>query len=291
VHAVSRLWATLAVAVCTLCGGLPVLAQEGAAYYFTIAQMHASDGEYREAVEAFRKAIDLEPEDPYIRLAYAELLSRTGRARQAAEVAEEARDLAPTNTDVLRLVGEVRLELAPRDPRSLRLAREAFERLRELTPEDTASLLTLSRIYLGQNEPDLALEVLEEASSFSPNHPAVHRGLLEALVRSGNNERARELLPRVLRRNPSFLEGRLALARILSEAGEHDEAIRTLEQAPPEDLGRIDTKYLLASELFRRSANGLPRRTDELAGLERALGLVDANSSRVSTKSRRRSFG
>lgn len=254
----------------------PVLASNEAAYQFTLAKMHAADGEFPEAIQAFKAAIDLEPSDPYIRLEFADFLSRTGRSRQAADEAEKALALDVENLDSLRALGQIRLELAPRDPRSLQIAKDAFERLRELAPSDTPSMLTLSRIYLSENEPAKAVEALEEAATYSPNHPTIHRMLVEALVRSGNNERAREVLPRILAREPSFVEGRLALARILSDGGDRDAAIQLLEQAPRDQGSDADTQYLLASELYRRAAAGRDTRSAELEDLAAAADLIEA---------------
>jgi tetratricopeptide (TPR) repeat protein len=258
-----------------LIGAGPALAGDGAAYQFTLAKMHAAEGEYPEAIQAFKAAIDLEPRDPYIRLEFADFLSRTGRSRQAADEAEKALALDVDNLDSLRAVGQIRLELAPRDPRSLEIARDAFERLRKLEPSDTASMLTLSRLYLSENEPAKAVEALEEAAAYSPNHPTIHRMLVEALVRSGNEQRAREILPRILAHDPTFLEGRLALARILSDGGDRDAAIQLLRDTPAEESGDPDTQYLLASELYRRAAAGRDTRSAELEDLEQAAGLID----------------
>ncbi|HVR29442.1 MAG TPA: tetratricopeptide repeat protein [Thermoanaerobaculia bacterium] len=254
----------------------PVLAREGAAYHFALAKMYAGEGEYPQAIQAFRAAIELEPRDPYIRLEYADFLSRTGRSRQAADEAENALALDVENLDSLRVVGQIRLELAPRDPRSLQIAKDAFERLRELAPSDTPSMLTLARLYLSENEPAVAVEILEEAGAYAPNHPTIHRMLVEALVRSGSEERAREILPRILARDPGFLEGRLALARILTDAGDRDGAIQLLRGAPQEEARDADTKYLLASELYRRAAAGRGNRAAELEDLEEASRLVQS---------------
>lgn len=249
--------------------------QADGAFWFTVAKMEAAAGEVPEAIQAFKKAIELAPEDPYVRLEYADLLQRAGRLRQAAEVATAALALAPNNPDVLRLAGHVRLELASRDPGSLELAKRAFERLREIEPQDAASMLTLSRIYLSENAAERATDLLEEAMAYTPGHPAIQRMLLEALIRAGDEERALEILPRLLRQDPSFTEGRRALAQILGEQGRHGEAIRLLSEAPPEDLREGDTLYLLASELYRRASSGTETRSSELEDLARAADLVD----------------
>jgi len=257
-------------------GVASTLAAGDAAYQFALAKMHAAEGEYPEAIQAFKAAIEAEPTDAYIRLEFAEFLSRTGRSRQAADEAEKALALDTDNLDSLRAVGQIRLELASRDPRSLDIAKSTFERLRELAPDDTPSMLTLARLYLSENEPARAVEVLEQANSYNPNHPAIHRMLVEALVRSGKEDRARELLPQILARDPSFNEGRMTLARILADGGDRDGAIELLRSAPQDEERDPDTDYLLASELYRRAAAGRDTRSAELEDLDEASGLVES---------------
>ena len=261
----------------------PALARNEAAYHFALAKMHAGEGEYPEAIQAFKTAIDLEPKDVYIRLEYADFLNRTGRSRQAADEADRALALDPVNLDALRVVGQIRLELAARDPRSLQIARDALQKLRELAPNDTSSMLTLARLHLSENEPARAVEVLEQAGAYSPNHPTIHRMLVEALVRSGNEERAREILPRILARDPGFLEGRLALARILADGGDRDAAIRLLRETPRQEEGDADAQYLLASELYRRAAAGRDTRSAELEDLDEAARLITSILSQQPT--------
>jgi tetratricopeptide (TPR) repeat protein len=254
----------------------PAFARETAAYHFTLAKMYAGEGDYPAAIQAFKTAIDLAPRDVYIRLEYADFLSRTGRPRQAADESEKALAIDTDNLDALRSVAAIRLELAPRDPRSLEIAKDALERLRELAPDDVSSLLTLARLHLSENEPALAVEILETASAYSPNHPTIHRMLVEALVRAGNEERAREILPRILARDPGFLEGRLALARILADGGDRDGAIELLRGVPKDEAGDADTQYLLASELYRRAAGGRATRSAELEDLDEATRLLES---------------
>ena len=251
------------------------VARESASFHFTLAKVFAAEGSYPEAIQSFKKAIDLEPEDAYLRMEYAEFLSRTGRLRQATEEADRALELAPENTDALRLAGHIRLDLASRDPRSLAVAKTVFERLRRIDPSDTASMLTLSQIYLNEGDASTALDVAEEASGYGPNDPRIHRMLLQALVRSGDDDRALVLLPEILRLDPTFVEGRVALARIFSARGEHNEAVQLLEGAPPDRSDDGDTDYLLAVELYRRAASGGSTRASQLEDLARASVVVE----------------
>ncbi len=250
--------------------------EEDAAYFFSIARLHAADGENAEAAEAFERALELQPDDPYIRIEWAEFLSQTGRLRAAAEEADRALEISPENLEALRLSAFLHLELAGRDPRSVRRAREAFETLRERDPEDVAAMLTLSRVYLRIGEISLALDVLEEAEAYTPGHPAIRSRLVEALAWGEEGDRAEDILRRLVEQDSSFVDGRVALAERLSSRGEREAAISLLDDVPVERLARESSGPQLALELYRRATEtNLPwaqRRRD----LERAGALIES---------------
>ena len=233
---------------------LPGLASE-APYYFALARMYAAEGSVERAAEAFGRAIELEPDDSYLRFEHAEFLSRRGLLRQAVREVETSLDIDSENYDALRLFGYLHLELTPRDPRSVRRAREAFEKLREVRPEDVATMVTLSRIYQRIGEESRALDVLEESLSWAPDHPTLKARVVEALAWSEVGGRASEILERMLGRDPGFSEARLALARRYSGQGLHEDAIRLLEQDSSEGAGSRGG-FLLAIELYRQASMG-----------------------------------
>jgi len=232
---------------------LAVSASDGP-YYFALARMYAADGSVERAAEAFGMAIELEPNDSYLRFEHAEFLSRRGLLRQAVREAEAALDLDEENYDALRLFGYLQLELTPRDQRSVRRAREAFEKLREVRPEDVATMITLSRVYLRIGESSRALDVLEESLSYIPDHPALKERIVAALGWSDVGERPREMLERMLEREPGFSEARSALGRLYSGRGQHQKAIRLLEEDPAAEDS--PGGFLLAVELYREATRG-----------------------------------
>ena len=78
------LLATLAVP------GLGASPNADAAYQFAVAQSLAQEGSYRQALKAFEEVVRLIPDEPYVRLEYAEFLARLSRWRDAAEQAKAA---------------------------------------------------------------------------------------------------------------------------------------------------------------------------------------------------------
>jgi tetratricopeptide (TPR) repeat protein len=246
-------WLVVAVSAFALCP-VPAAGAEAppsdAAYRFLLAQTLAQEGEYREALALFEEIVRDLPNEPYVRVEYAELLFRLGRMRRAEEEASRARELAPDDPETVRLHGQVNLRLAEEDPEALDRARAAFERLREIG-DDVEASVTLGQIYLSQNRASDAARLFAELLESSPADRMFVSFLLESLQRLGRTAEAEEALVRFLESDPDFLRARLGLAGILSDRGDHAAAVEVLEGALA--LGEEDAEVLrqLAVELYR----------------------------------------
>ncbi|HZO18759.1 MAG TPA: FG-GAP-like repeat-containing protein [Gemmatimonadaceae bacterium] len=157
--------------------------------------------ELPEAEEEFKRVIELVPDDA---LGYANLgltYIRAGRYAEAERQLERARDLAPNN-------GEVALMMA---------------KLYSLTNRSAEAADILGRLPRGGADDARVTYALAELEAARPGG------------RTGS--RYRELLRRVLVREPSNVAVRLELARLAAGAGEADSAVRHLEEVrrlPPE---------------------------------------------------------
>ncbi len=262
-------------------GGAPGTTAE-AAYQFSVAKMLVAEGDYRGAETAFERALELDPGAAYVRIEYAELLTRLGRfgrthearlgrLKEAVEQAEKAQTARPGNVDALRAVATTNLALGgeePDDPAPMAAAVAAFETLRTADPGDVRSLLSLGQIYLRRGEPAAAAEVFEEIVAETPGYRPVYRLLAESLMQSNQMDKAADALREVLATEPDSEAARLALAQILADRGDHKGAAQVLQDAP-EPLESVDARTRLATELY-------------LSGdLDGALRELDALSKKV----------
>jgi predicted Zn-dependent protease len=253
-----------------------------AGYHFALAKMLMAEGDYHAARTAFEKALELDPEAAYVRLEYAEFLTRLGRfgrdresrlerLREAVAQAEAAQRELAGNADALRVVAEANLALAaelPEDPAPMVAAVAALEALRAAEPGDVRSLLQLGQIYLRRGEPLAAAEVFEEIVAETPGYRPVYRMLAEALIQSDQMDKAGEALREVLESEPESESARLALAEILADRGDHRAAAEVLRSSP-EPLAGVEARTRLATELY-------------LAGeLDSALAALDGLLSQV----------
>lgn len=251
-----------------------------AAFQFARAKLLADAGDFDGALEAYEKAISLDPGDPYslVELArfqsyLAQIARSSAQQRQlldeAAKNAALAKKAAPENGDVLETYGQVHMRLGELDPSSasLALSQGAFEILRKQQPADLQVLLSLGQLYLWQQDPAKAVEVLESAAKTSPGHRMVLSMLVEAQLAAGENEGAVETLRQLVKVEPANPEHRIRLAELLASRDEHAEAVAVLEEAPADLAPSQRLKQILARELhlIGRNQEALAL-VDELAG-------------------------
>lgn len=263
-----------------------------ALYQFSLAKLLAVEGSLSDSLTAYDEAERLAPASAYIRLEHAQLLARVAqfarvaKARQellqkASVTVNEARRLAPDNLDVLRAVGSIYLDLSAQEPSAVITAQQALEAVRAKDPADAQSVIPLAQLYLDQQKPDKAAEVLRDLVTRLPNQRMAYALLVEALLRSGKQKEAQSALQDILGLDPSSLEARLTLVDLLSQSGDHQAALAALHGAPDEVRGEPRLRRKIAWELYQTGdLDGALAAADGVLGSTAATG-PDGDSMRL----------
>lgn len=253
----------LAASSATVLAADPPSSTAEVSYQFMLAKMLVEEGQLADASKAFERALELDPQASYVRLEFAQMLARWARfqaepderietlRRASREVGRASAELG-RNLDALRAEADVHLALLGEDAddeAALDAALGALEALRLEAPKDLPSLFTLGQIYLRRQRPKEAAEVFESLVAATPGYPPVYPLLAQALLDSGQSERAEEPLRRVLENEPGNDAARVALADILSRRDDHRGAVAVL-RAAPQKLGSPEARARLATELF-----------------------------------------
>lgn len=231
------------------------------AYRFAVAKALAAEGAIPEAASELAEVVRRVPDDPFVRLEYAAVLSDLAAAApssrhsgehlaEALRQAEAALALDPESLEAWRAVAQARLALAQDDRQALDGAVEAFERVHEADPGDHRTALILAQIHLEAGRPERAAEVLERLDAEVPWHPQVQSLLVRAYLGAGRQPEAEEALGGLLAHDPGRLDVRLDAARLASERGDHQAALDLLLAAPPESAGRPALLRRQALELY-----------------------------------------
>lgn len=233
-----------------------------ALFQFALAKLLMEERSYAAAETAFEKAVELDPDDPYLRIEYIHFLqesdrpvrNRAARQRQVARIveqAEKARELAPDNLDVLRAVGQVYMRRADQDPEAARLAMEAFTRVREAEPWDAQTMVSLGQLYFGRGRFAEAAEIFAEAVRYVPDNRILYNFLADAHERAGQESEAAAALEHILTLDPGDLGTRLRLVELLGRLGEDAKALEVAESAPTSVAADERLRFLRARALFR----------------------------------------
>ena len=141
--------------------------------YQVMASFAATDGNWKGAVDAYRKALDLDPTLVGAHLQIAILLltnsTEADAWREALGELQEELKLDPRSAQAEYEVGEVYRKHGQLDD-----AVAAFRKALEFNPSATPVRLSLAKALLAQGEKQEALEALQPAEKTDPDDPAVH---------------------------------------------------------------------------------------------------------------------
>jgi predicted Zn-dependent protease len=248
---------------------------------FLRARVAVSEGKYREALELYRKVLQQLPQDAVVRLEYAQLLRELNVPDEATTQAREAVRLDPELPEARKLLGNLELAAAEKDPSRLDAAIEQLTAARRLAPRDVGTAAALARALLSRGKAPEAAKVLEELPE-TRLQPALARLAAEAKAKSGRTREAEELYRQLLAANPSDREISAALVDLYEEADELDRALETLRELETRDPDNIAVSERITLDLARagkfaeaeKKARELAVRRPENRAIRRLLASV-----------------
>jgi tetratricopeptide (TPR) repeat protein len=221
---------------------------------------YASLGRVDEALETLGRAAELAPEEASYALAYGEVLYRVGRASEALPYLEKASSLP----EALLLLAGVHEKLGDSERTIAELSRYV-----EVKPEDRGALLLLGSKLEQAKRADEALALYRSGA----DGESLARAAELLSRRPESLSEAESTARRALDADPSILDARIVLARVLSRSGREEEALAELEGARGEHSDSPELFYQLAQAYQRAGraseAQESARRFQELEAKEK----------------------
>ena len=148
-------------------------------------------GDPKQALETYRKAAALVPNDVDVRLNIAIALLAADASAEAVRAADEVLRLAPNTAAGWFVKGSAQLRLG-----DAREAVKSLENARQIDPSETATCFQLGRARVELQQWAEAVNVLREGLAMDPNHlhAPVHYLLGQSLTRLGRTDEARQEL-------------------------------------------------------------------------------------------------
>jgi len=198
---VRKRFAALGLALFFVCASAGAADLRESRKAFLRARAAVGEGNYQQALELYRKVIELVPRDAVVRFEYAQLLRDLNVADEAMKQAREVVSLDPKLVEGRRLLGVLELASAERDPSRLDVAIAELEEARKLAPGDPSIAVPLARALLARGRSADAARVLEETGE-AGGHPAIMRLTAEAKAKSGRVKEAEAVYRALLEANP-----------------------------------------------------------------------------------------
>lgn len=224
-----------------------------------------AEGQYREALDLYRKVIARLPDDAVVRYEYAQLLRDLNVLEEAITQAREAVRIDPKMAEAHRLLGSLELAGGEKDPARLDRGIEELRRARKLAPEDLATAAALARALLARGRPGEAVQLLDELPE-TQSQPALLRMSAEARARSGRTREAETLYRRLLEAEPNDKDISAALIDVYEESDRYDEALKLLFDLQARDTENPAIPERITLDLARAGRfDEAERRARELA--------------------------
>ena len=166
-------------------------------------------GEDEKAVQAFDKALELDPAHRKSLLNSSRVLLENDRAKDALERIEKALAIEPMSNEGLRLLGRARYELGDTED-----AIQAYRRALCLDERDVWAMNNLGLIYIQQGRSNEAIPPLARAVELRSNSPVFQNNLGTSLERSGYPTAAARAYEAAIAVDSTYAKAAVGLARV-----------------------------------------------------------------------------
>ena len=190
-----------------------------------LGNLRRRQGDPAGAAELYRRVLALKPDLTEALVGLGGALCETGRHAEAIPHLTEAQRLRPTEPALLTLLGNALAAL--RQP----AAAKCFKRALKLRADFVPALAGLGDWYRRGNRPERAVEYLERAAAAEPADSRRQAALADALMAAGRYDEAEACLRPLAVVDPDFLPAHLLLARLLRVLGRFEEAQEWLLRA------------------------------------------------------------
>jgi tetratricopeptide (TPR) repeat protein len=209
-------------------------------YDVLVGQQHTVDGRPNEALAAFQRAVEKDPESAYLHRLLADALARANRLDEAIEHATRALELDPDSRDTRTLLAH--LHRIRRNPS----AAEAVLIDASGEPYDVDAAFLLWQIYTESRRADDALRVAQWMVEQEPDDLRARISLAQAYEALGRPVDAERTFREALEIAPGNLRIYSALARSKRERGDREGEIAIYREVLDEYPDDHDTLMSLA---------------------------------------------
>ena len=264
-------------------GGLEKMESPAVEFYrlFDVAAGLTEKGKFTAAVEAWKKAMDLDPEDAKAHYNLGLTLDRQGELDRAIAEYRKSVEINPLNASAYTNLGVALTRTGKLDE-----AVDALTKSVAIRPANATAQSNLAAALIEKGQTDEAVQHIREALEANPEFADAHNMLGIVLARAGKLDEAISHLEAAVANTPDSLEYHFNLGRVLAARGRFADATPQFEQAvtlsngqEPQSLEMLAAMYSEAGR-FREAAE-VARRALELAVRQNNTGEAQALRARI----------
>jgi tetratricopeptide (TPR) repeat protein len=245
-------------------------------YHFSKARLLDDQGQASQAIDEYKKALELDPNNSLIYSEMAESYMRNNRLRDAADTAGKAISIDKDNIEAHKLLSTIYLQIISRgnaqNPPSadtINGAIHEFEEIIRIDPSERTSFLMLGRLYQIKGDRDKATEIYKKFLGVEPTNEDGATALAKLHMDAGNYKEAADLLEEFVKQRPDSDAALQTLGEAYSEMQEYAKAAEAYRRASVLDPDDAEIKKAEAQALF------LSDRLDEAATLYQKLAQAE----------------
>ena len=238
---------------------------EDAEFNYLLGQAHAMSRHTGQAIDAFRRCIELRPDLPWTYVALGGVYQSAGRLDEAVDSFSRARQ-APN----FRIEADIAIAAIEITQGKLAQAGKRLKQLKAETPDNYKLWFEFSRLAKEDNDLDRAVSCLEKALLHNVEYVPALCSLASIRTVQGKIDEAEELYLRARNIMPENPEIRIGLAKLNSYRGDHEKAISII--AP------LTGSELISSDLARVYLETAKKSGDSAEAIRYARHVVDQGS-------------
>jgi tetratricopeptide (TPR) repeat protein len=220
---------------------------------YTLARFYTAQGEVQKADALIVQATTTKPDEARPYLILSAYRDRNGDLDGALEAARKAVEVEPDNEAARLREAEVVIEIGVKEKQEEQIqeGRRLVEDLLEKEPDNPGGLLIKAKVDLFEKKLDDAVAALRSAISSRPEWAQAHFVLGTALAMKGDQTGARSELARALEIDASLLQARRVLAQVHAGLRENEYAVEEGRRYLRERPDDVQLRILVAQSLLR----------------------------------------
>lgn len=233
-------------------------ARAQAYYHFSKGRLLDDQGQTTQAIDEYKKALDLEPNNSLIYSEMAESYLRNNKVREAVDSANKAIQLDKDNIEAHRMLSTVYLQIIGRanaqQPPSIDTINSAiheFEEIVRVDPTENQSYVMLGRLYLIKGDRDKATAIFKQLLGREPGSEEGVTALAKLHMDAGNFKEAVDLLESFVKERPDSDSALQTLGEAYSGLRDYAKSADAYRRAAELDPDDVEIKKAEAEALYQ----------------------------------------